>query len=364
MDSLLTDEMRTFIQQDVATMVEQYDAEGAIPKRVLQQAHRIGLFDVWNLDPALQWAVHESIGYHCSSLRSLLTVDAMGRLALDTFASQSLQNDMVRQPGGIMAFALTEPGAGGDPQKLKTKAETLSGGYRLSGHKSWVTGAAYADWVLVFARTDDTVSAFVVPLSTKGIQIEPINNAYATRAAGSCQLRFEQCDIPAHYRLGRKGAGLDWVAARCLDYGRFSVAGGAVGVAKAALDLCLHHVASHPDKSQPLAKHVPVQQDVAEMVADIETTKALAQKVISLRQSDHPNASSYTTLLKYKAAQIVAACTQRSLQLLGHRAFTEHAKAARLHRDAQCFRLIEGTETMNAINIANAAYRSVFHESC
>ena len=356
--------IKQFLASQVSVQANTYDQAAAIPESLLAQGQALGLFDQRHTPVQAFWEIHEATGYHCSSLRSLQTVNNMGLHALDSFGSEALKASFQEQTPGhlpkLISFALTENHAGSQARKLELNAERVGSHYILNGEKSWVTGAHYASWFLLFARCNSRITAFLLPASWDGLSLDPIHAPYATRAAGAARLILNNCKIPALYRLGKEGAGLDWIAASCLDLGRFSVAAGALGVACAALDVCLAHLKSHPDLSAPLADEPMIQGSIGELVTEIQATKALAQQTIAKREQQTADATTMTTLTKYKAAKVAVLCTRNAMQLVGHRAFQGDSTLARLHRDAQCFPLIEGTENMNAITIAKAAYRGVF----
>ncbi|MCG8316785.1 MAG: acyl-CoA dehydrogenase [Pseudomonadales bacterium] len=365
MPSAYIDRIKDFLITQVSQQVNGYDAVGLIPDYLLENCQTIGLFNQQLMTPDEFWHSHELTGYVCSSLRSLQTVNNMGLQALKRFGSQQLQQSIysrcTENTGPLIAFALTEPQAGSDAKSIQLYAEPKEEYYFLTGDKAWVTGAQYADWILVFAKTGmQRDTAFLIPKNLKGLTVTPISAPFSTRAAGAASLKFEQCKVQQQYRLGKEGAGLDWIAATCLDTGRFSVAAGAMGIAKAALDICLQHLRVHPDQVNPLSQQPMIQKTVADLVTEIQATQALALRVIEKRTQQSSEATSITTVLKYKAAKVATDSTYTAMQLLGQRAFRGGTTLERLHRDAQCLPLIEGTENINAAVIAKAAFRGVF----
>ena len=365
MTTAYLDSVKDFLVTHVSHQANDYDNAGVIPEDLLARGREIGLFSQIPLTPEEFWRSHELTGYFCSSLRSLQTVNNMGQLALSKFGSRNLRQYFTEiypdNTAPLIAFALTESHAGSQATNIQLSATAEGDDYFLTGEKVWVTGATYADWILVFATTNTHKhSAFLVAKDSPGLTLSPIERPYSTRAAGATSLVLEQCKVPSMFRLGREGAGLDWVAATCLDLGRYSVAAGALGVAKAAQDICLDHLSHHPKDTTPLSSEPQVQTIVADLVTDIQATRALAESVIVKRTQQTADATSMTTLLKYKAARVANASTYQAMQLVGQRAFRGGSTLERLHRDAQCLPLIEGTANSNAATIAKAAFRGAF----
>ena len=126
------------------------------------------------------------------------------------------------------AFCLTEPQAGSDASALTTTAELIGDSYRLNGVKQFITSGKNADIAIVFAVTDATagkkgISAFIVPTDTEGYQVASVENKMGQRASDTCQIIFDNCDIPTDYLLGEEGQGYR-IALSNLEGGRIGIA--------------------------------------------------------------------------------------------------------------------------------------------
>src|SRR3712207_5102726 len=133
----------------------------------------------------------------------------------------------------IGCFALTEPEAGSDAAAIAASAERVDGGYRLSGHKQWVTNGRVAGAMVVFARAPEGVTAYVVGLDAEGISFGEHAKKMGVISATTDDVLLDNVFVPEEDRLGEEGRGLS-VALGTLDSGRIGIAAQAIGIAEAA----------------------------------------------------------------------------------------------------------------------------------
>ena len=155
------------------------------------------------------------------------------------------------------------PSAGSDVAKLKTTAERRGDEYVLNGSKTFITNAGYADWTVVFAKTDARratagISAFIVPMDTPGVTIEQHLDKMGQRATDTSAFALQDVVIPAENRLGDEGEGFK-IAMQTLDFTRPGTAIGAVGVAQAAYELAVEYAKERVTFDVPIAMHQGVQ---------------------------------------------------------------------------------------------------------
>src|SRR3712207_574118 len=166
----------------------------------------------------------------------------------------------------IGCFALTEPEAGSDAAAIQARAERADGGYRLSGHKQWVTNGRVAGAMVVFARAPEGVTAFVVGMDEEGISFGKHARKMGVISATTDDVILENVFVPEEDRLGEEGKGLS-VALGTLDSGRIGIAAQAIGIAEAAFRYTADYAAQRTTFGKPLAEH----QAVAFKLADMET---------------------------------------------------------------------------------------------
>src|SRR5205823_15060950 len=158
----------------------------------------------------------------------------------------------------LCSFGLSEPEAGSDVARLKTSAVRRGDEYVLNGSKTFITNAGYADWTVVFAKTDPAkghrgMSAFVVPMDLPGVTIEKHLEKMGQRATDTSAFALNDVRVPAENRLGEEGDGFK-IAMATLDFTRPGTAIGAVGVAQAAYEHALEYSKQRVTFDVPIAR--------------------------------------------------------------------------------------------------------------
>ncbi|WP_272828190.1 acyl-CoA dehydrogenase family protein [Paenibacillus thiaminolyticus] len=133
-------------------------------------------------------------------------------------------------------FALTEPEVGSDAKNVQSSAAASGRKYVINGHKKWITMGQIADIYLVFAQCEGKPTAFLVERNTPGFTATAISGLLGARASMLAELQLADCVIPQDNMVGSVGTGLSHVALHCLDYGRYTVACGCVGLGQACLE--------------------------------------------------------------------------------------------------------------------------------
>ncbi|KAJ3041316.1 hypothetical protein HDV00_009588 [Rhizophlyctis rosea] len=146
----------------------------------------------------------------------------------------------------IGALAMSEAGSGSDVVSMKIRAEKKGDRYILNGTKFWITNGPDADVLVVYAKTDPTagpkgITAFLVEKGYKGFTKSPKLDKLGMRGSNTCELVFEDCEVPAENVLGKEGKGV-YVLMSGLDLERLVLAGGPLGLMQASLDAVLPYV--------------------------------------------------------------------------------------------------------------------------
>ncbi len=220
--------------------------------------------------------LNEEVGRGCSSVRSLLTVQGMVEYAILRWGNEAQKTRWL--PGLatgdlIGAFGLTEPGAGSDAAGVETSATRSEGSYTLNGTKVWTSFGQIADVVLVFARLEDKMTAFLVETQRPGFSTTPTTGLLGTRAAMLATLRMESCSIPKDNCIGGPGFGLSAVGSAALDIGRYSVACGSVGIAQACLDASIEYASSRKQYGSSLMDHQLIRKMITEMAVNVSARR-------------------------------------------------------------------------------------------
>lgn len=302
-------EFREFVDAEVVSQANQYDQQEYTPSDLVQkfaQKRYLGAvlpkeFGGEAMDMITYGLLNEEIGRGCSSLRSLLTVHCMVSHALCKWGNKSQKNDWLPKLASgeiIAAFALSEPNVGSDAKSVETTA-TLSGdAYILNGHKKWITYGQIADVFLVFAQCEGKPSAFLVEKNSPGLSIKPIFGMLGVRASMLAELHLNDCRIPQENLVGRLGFGFSYVASSALDYGRYSVAWGSVGIAQACLSACIRYTSDRKQFGVYLKEHQLIRQMITNMIANIKAARLLCYQAGYLKEIGDPSSIIETSIAK------------------------------------------------------------------
>lgn len=349
---------RAFVDSAIAPHAAGYEASEQLP--ALELAARFGAHG-WlageTLDPLAFALLHQAVGAASGSVRSLLTVQSMVATAIarcGTPAQRERWLGPLHAGTAIAGFALTEPDAGSDTTALACSATPTDQGFVLAGRKSWVSFAQCANVLLVIARIDTQPTAFLVDAETPGITVEPIRGLTGLRAVMGGSVMFDQCQVPAHARLGGPGLGFSLVAQTALDVGRFSVACGAAGAAAACLNVALQHVRTRRQFGKPLIDHPGLRPRLARMLVATRSAALFCARAAAARAAKDDSAIAETVLAKYHATQCLSQVAADAVHLLGASGCARDALVARHHADASLLEIIEGTTEIQELLIAQA----------
>ncbi|WP_197382151.1 acyl-CoA dehydrogenase family protein [Mycolicibacterium mengxianglii] len=260
------------------------------------------------------------------------------------------------------AFAMTEPapGAGSDPAALTTAAVKAEGGWRIDGHKWFITGADGAGFFIVMARTSGKpgdrggATMFLAPADTAGIRvgrhIETLDNAMI---GGHCEVFFDNVFVPDENVLGAVDQGFDYAQVR-LGPARMTHVMRWLGAARRGHDIAVSHVAQREGFGGKLGDLGMVQKMIADNEIDIAATRALLTKAcFELDRGGH--AANETSIAKTFAAEAVFRIVDRGIQMCGGLGVSGDLPLARLSREVRPFRVYDGPSEVHRWAIAKRA---------
>jgi glutaryl-CoA dehydrogenase (non-decarboxylating) len=306
--------------------------------------------------------LNEELGRGCSSIRSLLTVHSMVALTIWRWGTAEQKAEWLEKLGqgqAIAAFALTEPEAGSEAREIRTEAIVSGDDFLLSGHKKWITFAQVADLFLVFARSQRGPCAFLLERNTPGLAITPVQGMLGTRASMMAELQLKQCRVPRRNLIGAPGFGLSLIASSALDCGRYSVAWGCVGIAQACLETCLQYAGQRKQFGALLQDHQLVQRMIAHMVVGVKAARLLCYNAGQLKDAGDPTSMIETSIAKYFACRTAAEIARDAVQIHGANGCSSEYPVERFYRDAKIMEIIEGSNEIQEITIAQSACQEV-----
>jgi alkylation response protein AidB-like acyl-CoA dehydrogenase len=247
--------------------------------------------------------------------------------------------------------------AGGGFAGVETLAELDQEHYILNGEKMWITYAQIADLYLIFARCKGVPTAFLVERDSPGFSVTPITGMLGTCGSMLAQLHMKDCRIPKQNLLGAVGFGVSYIASSALDYGRYTVAWGCVGIARACLEASLKYTSERKQFDQYLKDYQLIQHLITDMIANLKAARLLCLQAGYLKDIGDPNAIAETSIAKYFASTTATKAALDAIQIHGAFGCSSRSPVQRYLRDAKIMEIIEGSNQIQQISIARQAYR-------
>ncbi len=367
-DSLLNlqDTARRFANEEILPVAAECDVSGEFPIPVLAKAWELGLSHT---------GIPEELGgVGLSVVAACVGVEELSR-GCSGITTSIISNDLALNPillGGsddqrrewlgqcsdsfkLMAFCLSEPGAGSDVAGLQLLAEKDGDDYILNGTKAWITNGGYADIYTVFATLDRSsrhkgMCAFVIPKGTPGLTPGRKEDKMGQRASNTTLVHFDNVRVPAAQRLGEEGEGFK-IAMATLDRARPQVAALAVGIARRALEESLAYAADRKAFGQPIGEFQAVQFMLADMAKGIEASRLLTMQSAWLLDEGR-RAAKQSAMAKCFATDAAMEATTDAVQIFGGNGYTREYPVEKLMRDAKLMQIYEGTNQIQRVVIA------------
>ena len=249
-------------------------------------------------------------------------------------------------------FALTEPETGSDASAIQSRAERVEGGYRISGHKQWVTNGRVAGTMILFARAPEGVMAFVLGMDAEGISFGKHAEKMGVISATTDDVLFDNVFVPEEDRLGEEGKGLR-VALGTLDTGRIGVAAQATGIAEAAFRYATQYAAGRTTFGKPIAEHQAIAFKLADMQTKIRAARLLVYEAAWIKDQEMPHGEAGARAKLY-ASQVANEVAYEAVQILGGRGYMKDHPVERYYRDARVTEIYEGTSEIQRLVISRA----------
>ena len=252
-------------------------------------------------------------------------------------------------------FALTEPDAGSDATRIKTKAEKRDGGWVLNGRKHFITAGDDADFALVFAVTDQEkgaqggITAFLVDADTEGFAVTR-TQATMSPLQNPVELTFEDCEVPDGSVLGEVGKGF-YSAVKGINGARFAIAATALGIAADLLGRMTEYATSRVAFERPIGANQYVQGMVVDSFADLEQARLLVYKLAD-DVDGGADGRREAALAKLVATEAVSRIADRTIQVYGGTGYMTEMGLEIWYRDVRAMRLYEGTSEILRQNVA------------
>ena len=259
----------------------------------------------------------------------------------------------------VGSLAMSEPGAGSDVVSMKTRAEKKGDRYILNGSKMWITNGPVAETLIVYAKTDPEagargITAFIIERGMKGFSTAQKLDKLGMRGSDTCELVFEDCEVPEENVLGQVGKGVN-VLMSGLDYERVVLAAGPLGIMQAALDVVMPYIHERKQFGRSIGEFQLVQGKVADMYVMMNACKAYVYSVAKAcdrGETTREDAAGAILIAAEKATQIAL----DAIQLLGGNGYINDYPTGRLLRDAKLYEIGAGTSEIRRMLIGRELF--------
>lgn len=365
----IRDGVRAFAQERIRPNSTHYERAGGYPDGLFEELGSLGLFGL--IAPAAYGGSDADYVSYALSLIELAAADG----ALSTIVSiqnsilisgllkdgtpEQKQRFLPELISGRMigAFALTESDAGSDAAAIRTRAERVAGGWRLTGAKQFITSGRIAKVVMAVAVTDlaagrKGMTAFLVPTDRIGYVVDKVEHKLGQAASDTCALRFDDLFVEDDLVLGTPGEGYR-IALANLETGRIGIAAQAVGMAQAALEIAVAYAKDRVSMGRAIIEHQAVGFRLADLATRLEAARLMVLSAAALRDAGTP-ALKEASMAKLFASEMAEAVVSGAIQTLGGYGYLEEFGLAKLYRDVRVCQIYEGTSDIQRMIIARA----------
>lgn len=357
------------VDELVGDRPEAWDREGRLPEDLLRALGAKGVLCAQvptehgglGLSSVQNGELTAHLGGLCSSLRSIATSQGIAAWAVRRFGRTEQQAAYLSglTSGVLVGVAFSEPGAGSDLAAMTSRIRADGDHVVLDGHKVWVTGAVYADLLVVFARCgdgpDDGAAAVVVPTDHPGVRVLRIPDPLGCRAGGHADVLLDSVRLPADCLLGGAGLPLGMLVTSALTYGRLSVAWGCVGILRTCLAAATRHARSREQFGTPLRDHQLVARHLAELLIAEQAATHTCLHASRCWDGGTTELVTAAVLAKHLAAGNAARGASAAVQVLASAGCRDSSAVARAYRDAKLMEIIEGSAEISQLMLAEHA---------
>ena len=364
--------IREFAENEVKPLAAEIDEEERFPMETVKKMGEIGLMGIpvpveyggqGGTNQMYSMAVEE-LSRACATTGVVLSAHTSLCVApiLENGTEEQKMKYLPKLCSGewIGAFGLTEPNAGTDAAMQQTTAVDAGDKWILNGSKIFITNAGYANVYIVMAMTDKSlgtkgISAFIVEKGMPGFSIGKKEKKLGIRGSATCELIFENCEVPKENLLGALGKGFS-IAMKTLDGGRIGIAAQALGIAQGAMDETIKYTKERKQFGKAIAHFQNTQFQMANLETRVQAARLLVRSAAYKKDMKLPY-SADAAMAKLFAAETAMEVTTKAVQFHGGYGYTREYPVERMMRDAKITEIYEGTSEVQRMVIAANLYK-------
>ncbi|HEX4566209.1 MAG TPA: acyl-CoA dehydrogenase [Vicinamibacterales bacterium] len=367
---LFRDSVREFAEAQVRPHVREMDEHAKISRDIVSQLFDLGVMGIEIPE------VYGGAG--ASFFHAVLAVEELSRVDPSIGVLVDVQNTLVVNAllrwgseetkrrylprlasNTVGAYALSEAGSGSDAFALATRATLVNSAdgdhYVITGRKLWITNGNEADVFLVFATVNPDagyrgITAFVVERGFAGFTVGKKEDKLGIRASSTCELIFDECQVPKSNVLGEVGKGYK-TAIETLNEGRIGIGAQMIGLAAGALEHTIRYTKERKQFGKPIAEFQAVQHQIARAAVDVEAARLTVYNAARLRDARKPFLTE-AAICKIFSSEVAERVSSLAVNLFGGNGFVKEYPVEKLFRDAKIGQIYEGTSNLQLQTIA------------
>lgn len=368
---MLRESVRAFAQGELAPRADAIDRTNSFPRDLWPMMGELGLHGITVPEAdgglGLGYLAHviavEEISRASASVG--LSYGAHSNLCINQIARWGTPAQKARYLPKLISgehvgsLAMSEPGAGSDVVSMRLKAEKRNDRYVLNGNKFWITNGPHADTLVVYGKTDPDagprgITAFLIERGMPGFSTAQKLDKLGMRGSDTCELIFEDCEVPFENVLGEEGRGVQ-VLMSGLDYERVVLCGGPLGIMQACLDVVLPYVHDRQQFGQPIGAFQLMQGKLADMYVALSTARAYVYAVAQACDRGETARKDAAGAILYSAEKATWMALE-AIQALGGNGYINDYPTGRLLRDAKLYEIGAGTSEIRRFLIGRELF--------
>jgi len=358
--------VRDFAQKEIAPVIKDFDRRQEPIPFALKRLGELGILGLpfpvryggAGMDYIAWGLACEELEAVDTSLRVVMSVHTglCGMTIFQWGTEEQKQKFLVPLATGqkIGCGVFTEPGMGSDVAAMRTSAKRDGDSYILNGEKMWISLASKADLALVTVKTNpsasrpsEVLSSFIVDLHSPGVTRGDIHGKLGVRAGSTGWINFQDVRVPADNRIGEEGEGFK-ITMTGFDHGRYTVASGATGIIRAALEASVKYAKTRTTFGKPIAEHQLIQEKIARMSQDYEIAHLLYLQAGWMQNMGKRNTLE-TSYAKKFATEASFNAANEAIQIHGAYGFSDEFDAERYLRNSKGAVIYEGSSEIQTL---------------